>query len=122
MKALALASALLLAGLLAIIGLATIGTGGPDSYVWPSRVGFGSLIGLPIGYWFIARRVLRPVGGALIVALMAVIAIALWTPLVANGPMLVMHGPVLAIWTAVWTVAALPFMRVVAKGLRAPRK
>ena len=121
MKILALGSAIFLAALLAIIGFAMI-PGGPEDYVGPMWVGLASLLMLPVGYWLIARKILSARYAALIVLAMAVAVIALWVPLFRSRPMMLAHGGAMGFWTALWTVASLPFMRVVTKDLRRPRR
>ena len=121
MRILALGSAIFLAALLAIIGFAMI-PGGPRDYVGPMRVGFAALLMLPAGYYLIASRVLTARVAAMIVLAMVITIVALWIPLVRSAAMMQAHGGAMAFWTALWTVASLPFMRVVTKDLRRPRK
>ncbi|SMQ69521.1 hypothetical protein SAMN06297468_1708 [Altererythrobacter xiamenensis] len=121
MKILALGSAIFLAALLAIIGFAMI-PGGPEDYVGPMRMGLASLVMLPAGYWLIADKILSAKYAAMIVLAMGITIAALWIPLLRSRLMMLAHGGAMAFWTALWAIASLPFLRVVTKDLRKPRK
>ena len=99
-----------------------VGPGGPSSYVGPFRAALAALLLLPIGYWFIARKTMPAIIGAAITLMMVSVAIGLWMPLVQSGGMRTIHSGPLVVWTALWLVASLPFMRVMVKRLRKPRR
>ena len=116
MKWLAIVGGVLLAALLVIIGYSLSGLGHAKGFGLPLQLALASLVVLPGGYWMIANRHLRPLGGCIIAALMIAALAALWLAMPH-----VSYSAAMSVWTAVWLVAVLPFMRLALKGLRRRR-
>jgi hypothetical protein len=120
-KWLALAGALLMTGLLVTIGLTMSNPTGPASYALPLRASGFAVLAITIAYWRLAKRIVRPREGAIWTGGMVGVALLLWIPLVNDPLLLHEHGKVLAIWTAIWGISALPLLRAAVKGLRVPQ-
>ncbi|MHA6332732.1 hypothetical protein ACXYL9_03525 [Qipengyuania sp. CAU 1752] len=108
-------------GLLVTIGLTMSNPAGPASYALPLQVSGIAVLAIFVAYWRLAKRIVRPREGAIWTGAMAGIALLLWIPLVSDPLLLREHGKVLAIWTAIWGISALPLLRAAVKGLRVPQ-
>ena len=118
MKGFAVLSGLFLAILLTIIGYGMAMRDDPRPFMLPILVGSASLLLLPLGYWMIAKRRMRHVGGGIATGAMLVTLAALWLWLLRGAGMWTTHALPLVIWSAVWLVANLPFQRLVVKQWR----
>ncbi len=122
MKVLAIVGGLIMGALLTIIGFGMSAADDGTAYGAPVKAGVFSLICLPLGYWLGAARLLKPWAGATACAIMLVIAIGLWVPLITDATLRNAHVLVLAIWTALWWAASLPFARQAVRAIRTMRK
>ena len=120
MKILGIAGGIFLGLILFVIGFSMIGPGGPNTYAAPAQFsGFTTFV-LPVAYFLNARRAFPPAAGWTICAVMAAIAALLWIPLFKSEWLWNGHAGAMAVWTAIWAIAALPFLRAGVKGLRRP--
>ena len=121
MKGFAVIAALLLSSMLLVIGYAMANPVGGDAHKAPLLISALSVIVLPACYWMMASRRMGPAAGLVLTVAMVGIAAGLWLPILASNWRLEAHAGGLIFWTAVWLVAALPFVRLVIKGARARR-
>ena len=104
--------------LLFLIGFAMIGPGGPNTYSSPMWVSIIALPLLPLCYWLVATRKMPAVGGGVVLVLMALVALALWQPLFAPGWLRNVHADTMMAWIVIWALSALPFIAIVAAGIK----
>ncbi|WFL76027.1 hypothetical protein P7228_08385 [Altererythrobacter arenosus] len=115
MKALAAGCGLALGVLLAIIGYSISQTAAVQDYRAPLWAGLVATVTLPLLYPMLVRPV-APWRFALACTVVMILGIALvWMPLVWSVQLREQEGAAVMIWTALWIVAAAPFMRSATK-------
>ena len=80
-------------------------------YPVPLYLGVAALIGLPIAYLLKAIRRLPQTVSRILFALMILGAVVMWVPVWSQSKLWADHAPPLAIYSAIWIVAALPLLR-----------
>ncbi|MBX7539737.1 hypothetical protein [Qipengyuania sphaerica] len=111
MKLFAALGGVLLGFVLLFSGYSIAFPGAIPGYHPPLWLGAIAAIALPVLYWSKASRILGKIPSRLIFAAMIGALLASWGPLVIEPERWHLFMPALAVFSAVWLVAALPFLR-----------
>ena len=121
MKGFAVIAGLFLAFLLCISGYGMAMRDPYRPFALPFYASLMVLILLPFGYWMVARRQMQAKGGLAVSICMILTLGVLWSSLIWRYDMDSANAQALMIWSAVWVIASLPFMRLVVKHIRKRR-
>ncbi len=111
MKSLAVLSGVFIAGILLVSGYVMAFRHGEAAYVAPLLLAVCAIVALPVLYWLkAARKLPRALARILFATMLAALAIV-WIPLILSWQSRAEFAVPLVIFSAIWTVAALPLLR-----------
>lgn len=111
MKALAIFSAIVIAGILFVSAYVMAYRHGDGGFFAPLFLAAVALLGLPLLYWLkVVRRLPRPIARLVFLSMIGGLA-ACWLALSLGWRSMSEYGIPLAIFSAVWLVAGLPILR-----------